>query len=61
MISGSALNLVDKKTNNPKIARNCNKRAIAVMCNYKFDMEHGIAIVYENEEFKEVGPQDIAL
>lgn len=38
-----------------------NNRLIAILCDYKFDMEHGIAIVYENEKFKEVGPQDIAL
>ena len=38
-----------------------NNRTIAIMCNYKFDMEHGIAIVFENEKFKQIGPQDIVL
>ena len=33
----------------------------AVMCNFKLDMEHGIALVYENGVFKAVGPQDIIL
>jgi hypothetical protein len=31
------------------------------MCNYKFDMENGLAIVFENEEAIEVGKQDIIL
>ncbi len=43
------------------IVRDQEKRIFAVMCNYKFDIEHGIAIIYENERFKEVGPQDIIL
>ncbi len=33
----------------------------AIMCNYKFDIEHGIAVVFENGRFKKVGPQDIVL
>ena len=33
----------------------------AIMCNYKFDMEHGIAVVYKCGKFKEAGPQDIIL
>lgn len=36
-------------------------RKIALMCAYKFDVEHGIAIVFENEKFKTIGPQDIIL
>lgn len=38
-----------------------NTAKLAIMCNYKFDMEHGIAIVFEKGKFKEVGPQDIIL
>ena len=38
-----------------------NKRVIALICNYKLDMEHGIAVVFENEQFKEIGTQDIIL
>lgn len=34
---------------------------VAIMCNYKFDMEHGIAVVFENGKLKKVGPQDIVL
>lgn len=42
--------------------RHSKKRRIAaIMCNYKFDMEHGIAVVFENGKFKEIGAQDIVL
>jgi len=34
---------------------------VAIMCNCKFDMEHGIAVVFENGQFKKVGQQDIIL
>ncbi len=43
------------------IMRNANNRVFAVMCKYKFDMEHGLAIVFENEQFLEAGPQDLVL
>ena len=40
----------------------CKKRrTIAIMCNYKFDMEHGIAVVFKNGKYKEVGTQDAVL
>lgn len=38
-----------------------DKRVIAVMCNFKFDIENGIAVVYKNERFEEIGEQDIVL
>lgn len=38
-----------------------NAPKLALMCNYKFDAEHGIAIVFENGNYKEVGEQDIIL
>lgn len=34
---------------------------VAIMCNYKFDMEHGIAVIFEKGRFKEIGSQDIVL
>lgn len=37
------------------------KRVVAVLCDYKFDMEHGIAVIFENEKLKEIGSQDIIL
>lgn len=43
------------------IPREYDKRIFAIMCNYKFDMEHGLAVVFENEKYKSVGPQDIIL
>lgn len=43
------------------ITRNNEIREFAIMCNYKFDMEHGIAVVYHNEVFKTVVPQDLIL
>ena len=43
------------------IPRESEKRVFAIMCKYKFDMEHGLAIVFENEKFVAVGLQDIIL
>ena len=37
------------------------KKMIAVICNYKFDMENGIAVVFENGKLKQIGTQDIIL
>lgn len=37
------------------------KKMVAVICNYKFDMENGIAVVFENEKLKQIGTQDIIL
>ena len=35
--------------------------AFALMCNFRFDMEHGIAVIFENGAYKDVGPQDMVL
>ena len=43
------------------IPRTPEKRTVALLCDYRFDEEHGIAIVFENEQFKEIGEQDIVL
>ena len=37
------------------------KRIVAIMCNYRFDTENGIAVVFENEKLIQVGNQDIIL
>ncbi len=37
------------------------KRVFALMCNFKFDMEHGLAVIFEDEKFKKVGSQDLIL
>lgn len=31
------------------------------MCRYKFDAEHGIAVVFKEGKLEEVGPQDIIM
>ena len=41
--------------------RSDEKRVVAIMCRYRFDLENGIAIVFENEKLKQVGSQDIIL
>lgn len=38
-----------------------DKEEIAIICNYKFDKEHGIALVFEKGKLKEIGAQDIIL
>lgn len=43
------------------VIRNTEKRCVALLCDYKFDMEHGIAIVFENECLKNIGTQDLVL
>lgn len=43
------------------VARTAGKHIVAVMCNYKFDQENGIAVVFEDESFKQIGRQDIIL
>lgn len=40
------------------VPRNKDKRIIAMMCDFKFDIEHGIAIIFENEKFKKIVAQD---
>ena len=42
------------------IPRN-DEKTIAIICNYKFDMENGIAVVFENGKLKKIGTQDIIL
>ena len=37
------------------------KPRIAIMCNYRYDMEHGLAIVFSSDGKVEVGIQDIIL
>ena len=43
------------------ITRAEGTRIFALMCNFKLDMEHGIAVIYEDEQLKAVGPQDLIL
>ena len=34
-------------------------RKVALLCDYKFDFEHGLALIFENEKLSEIGTQDI--
>lgn len=43
------------------VPRDVKNRTVALMCDYRFDPEHGIALVFENETLREIGPQDIIL
>ena len=38
-----------------------NEHLIGIMCAYKFDLEHGLAIVFRNEVFDKIGTQDIII
>ena len=40
------------------VRRSENKRVVLLLCNYRFDEEHGIAITFENEKLKQIGTQD---
>ena len=40
------------------IKRDEKKRVVMLLCNYRFDEEHGIALTFENEVLKHIGPQD---
>ncbi len=37
------------------------ERTVALMCDCRFEPEHCLALVFENEELKEIGTQDIIL
>ena len=43
------------------IPREGKKQIVAIMCNYKYDPESGIAVVFENGKFKDIGKQEIIL
>lgn len=43
------------------VPRDEKKQIIAVMCNYKFDTESGIAVVFEDGKYKETCKQESIL
>lgn len=43
------------------VEHNKKKRVVSLLCNYRFDEEHGIALTYENEKLKHIGSQDDVL
>jgi hypothetical protein len=40
------------------IRRNEEKRDVVLLCKYRFDEEHGIALFFENEKLEHIGSQD---
>lgn len=43
------------------IKRSIEDRIVAILCNFKFDNEHGLAVVIKNEQVINIGNQDIIL
>lgn len=43
------------------IKRSEEKHIVALLCNYKFDEENGIALIFENKKLLKIGIQDIIL
>ena len=37
------------------------KRVVVLFCDFKYDLENGIALVFEDEKLKEIIPEDLAL
>ncbi len=42
------------------VVRDDSKRSVALMCHYRLDPEHGLALLFENERLTKIGPEDIA-
>jgi len=40
------------------VKRDEKKRIVILLCNYRFDEEHGLALFFENEELEHIGSQD---
>lgn len=40
------------------ISSNTDKRLVAILCDFRFDEEHGLAIIFEKEKFKRIASQD---
>lgn len=38
-----------------------SSRVVGIMCAFKLDLEHGLAIVFKNEQFVKVTQQDVLL
>lgn len=43
------------------LPRLIKERTVVLLCDFKFDIEHGLAVVFENEKFKSVVSQDEVL
>lgn len=40
------------------VKRSKKDHIVALMCNYKFDIEHGLAVVFKNEKYLNISVQD---
>lgn len=40
---------------------NAKKRVVVLFCDFKYDLENGIALIFEDEKLKKIGPEDLAL
>lgn len=40
---------------------NAEKRVVILFCDFKYDLENGIALIFEDEKLKKIGPEDLAL
>lgn len=43
------------------VLRDESPRVVSLLCECRFDPEHGAALRFEDERLKDVGPQDISL
>ncbi|WP_419058435.1 DUF6985 domain-containing protein [Enorma massiliensis] len=43
------------------ICRSEITRVVGLLCAYRFDPEHNLALIFENERLREIGPEDILL
>lgn len=43
------------------ICRSETTRVVGLLCVYRFDPEHNLALIFENERLREIGPEDILL
>lgn len=43
------------------VERSERARLVGLLCAYRFDPEHNLAILFENEQLKEIGSEDILL
>lgn len=50
--------VVPKSIYVPHIREHC---IAAVLCYYRLDLEHGLALVFEDGKFQSVGPEDVVL
>ena len=43
------------------VPRKQTEHTVAILCDFRFDTEHGLAIIFSAGKLKEIGPEDIIL